>query len=161
MKFSRFFILIAAALFVATPAIARDQAPDAPKASAPDVALALTQWKAAVEGNSLDDIMKLYDRHAIVISTFAQEPMTAREQIAGYFKKVIANPDVKIDIQNSHPRAFGNVAVSSGTYNLSYTQEVETISIPARFTFVYLLEGGKWLIVEQHSSRVPLPDADK
>ena len=105
--------------------------------------------------------MKLYDKNAIMISTFAQEPLTKHEQIIGYFKKVIVNPDIKVDIEDSHPRIFGNVAVNSGRYTLSYTQEGETVSIPARYSFVYVLQGGKWLIVDQHSSRVPLPDKEE
>ena len=160
-----FYSLFAAVLIVSAPVYAREQAPEAKqsvsKSEKPDVQLALSEWKAAVESASLDDIMKLYDKNAIMISTFAQEPLTKHEQIIGYFKKVIVNPDIKVDIEDSHPRIFGNVAVNSGRYTLSYTQEGETVSIPARYSFVYVLQGGKWLIVDQHSSRVPLPDKEE
>ena len=160
-----FYSLFAAVLIVSAPVYAREQAPEAKqsvsKSEKPDVQLALSEWKAAVESASLDDIMKLYDKNAIMISTFAQEPLTKHEQIIGYFKKVIVNPDIKVDIEDSHPRIFGNVAVNSGSYTLSYTQEGETVSIPARYSFVYVLQGGKWLIVDQHSSRVPLPDKEE
>ena len=163
MKPSHFYSLLAFLLFSSQPAIAREQAPEVKQgvsrqSDKPDIQAALIDWKAAVESASFDDIMKLYDKHAIMISTFAQNPMTKREQIAGYFKKVIVNPDIKIDIEESHPRIFGNFAINSGRYTLSYTQEGEPISIPARFSFAYALEGGKWLIVDQHSSRVPLPE---
>ena len=151
MKSTRLITFIVLAIF-ATPAFAQD------KPSKQTVEAALEQWKEAVEAGKVDDIMKLYDRNAVMISTFAQVPMTKREQIAGYYKKVVTNPDIKVEIEDSHPRLFGNVAVVSGRYTLSYTQEGETISIPARFSFVYALESGKWVIVDQHSSRVPLPD---
>ena len=145
--------------------MAREQAPEvhpaASKSDVPDVQNALIDWKAAVERASLDGIMKLYDKDALMISTFAQVPMTKREQIAAYYKKVVVNTDIKVDIDDTHPRVFGDVAINSGRYTLSYTQEGETISIPARFTFVYVLKGGKWMIVEQHSSRVPLPEEIK
>ena len=162
MKTSYLFGIGAAFLLLASPATAREQAPEvktsAFKSEKPDVGAALTSWKTAIESGSLDAIMKLYDKNAIMISTFAQSPMTKREELTGYFKKVIVNPDIKVEIEDSHPRVFGNVAVNSGRYTLSYSQEGETITIPARFTFVYNLQGGKWLIVEQHSSRVPLPE---
>jgi len=152
MKSSFFYGLFAALVFIVSPVFA-DQVPDVQKA--------LSDWKAAVESGSVDNIMKLYDRNAHMISTFAQAPMTKREQIAEYFKKVVSNPNIKVDIQDSHPRIFGNMAIDSGRYTVSYTQEEEPIVIPARFTFVYILTGGKWMIIEQHSSRVPLPDDDK
>ena len=151
MKSTRFIAYVILLALCATPALAREKSSD--------VEAALGQWKAAVEAGKVDDIMKLYDRNAIMISTFAQEPMTKREQIAGYFKKVVTNPDIKVVVEDSHTRLIGNnVAVISGRYTLSYSQEGEPISIPARFSVVYQLEGGQWLIVNMHSSRVPLPD---
>ena len=165
MTYLRLTSLIAATLLFASPVIAReapsDDKPAAKSAGKQDVDGALTQWKEAVEGGNVDAIMKLYDKHAIMISTFAQDPLTKREQIEGYFKRVIVNPDIKVEIEDTHPRTFGTMAVNSGRYTLSYTQEGEQVTIPARFSFVYSLEGGKWLIVDQHSSRVPLPDEQK
>ena len=68
---------------------------------------------------------------------------------------MVVNEGVHVEILESHPRVFGNIAVNDGRYELSYTQEGEEISIPARFTFVYQLEGGQWIIVDQHASRMP------
>jgi uncharacterized protein (TIGR02246 family) len=165
MKPLRFLSLVVVALVMASPVLAREQAPEdkhaVPKSDKQDVQLALTQWKNAVESGSVDGVMKLYDQNAIMISTFAQNPMTKREEIRGYFKKVIVNPDIKVEIEDSHPRVFGKMAVNSGRYTLSYTQDGEPVSIPARFSFVYVLENGNWLIVDQHSSRVPLPDKEE
>lgn len=151
MKHSRLIGLVALLFLAATPAFARSQAK-------PDVQAALIEWKEAVESGSVDAIMKLYDRDAIMISTFAQIPMTKRQQLVDFYKKVVVNPDIKVDIDTSHPRSFGTFAVNSGRYTLSYAQEGERISVPARFTFVYQLQGDKWVIVDQHSSRVPLPE---
>ena len=166
MKLTYVVALIAFSFCAASPAIAREQAPEFKSSGnrsseKPDVLSALITWKTAIETGALDDIMKLYDKDALMISSFAQKPLTKRSQIEDYFKKVIANSGIKIEITDSHPLAFGNIAVNSGSYNLSYEQEGETISTPARFTFVYQLQGGRWVIVEQHSSRVPQPDEDK
>jgi len=142
-------LFVLSAFFITQPALAD---------KTPDVGAALTQWKEAVESAKVDDIMKLYDKHAIMISTFAQNPMTDRKEIMGYYKKVVVNPDIKVEIEDSHPRVFGTIAINTGRYTLSYSQEGEPISIPARFSFVYQLQGGKWIIVDHHSSRVPLPE---
>ena len=47
------------------------------------------------------------------------------------------------------------MATNDGRYELSYTQEGEEVSIPARFTFVYQLQNGQWKIVGQHASQMP------
>lgn len=123
-----------------------------------DVGAALDQWVAAVEGGSAEKIIALYDKDAVMISTFVQNPMTKREELLSYYKKVVSNPDVEVTVEETHPRRFGDMAVNTGRYTLSYTQEGESVVIPARFSFTYRLESSKWLIVDHHSSRVPLPD---
>jgi hypothetical protein len=151
--------LFAVLLFVSAPAIARDQAPESK--NKPDVSAALTQWVSAIEGGTAEPIVKLYDKNAIMISTFMQHPITKRDALLGYYKKVVANPDVKVEVSETYPRDFGNFAVNTGQYTLSYTQDGETVSVPARFSFTYILRDGKWLIVDHHSSKVPLPEEKK
>jgi uncharacterized protein (TIGR02246 family) len=136
------------ALLISSAAYAKGQ-------QAPDVKEALKQWEITVESGTLQDIMKLYDKNAIMISTFAQTPLTSRSQLEDYFRQVIENPDIDVKIEESHPRVFGDMAVNSGRYTLSYTQDGEPVSIPARFSFVYVLRKGQWVIVDHHSSRMP------
>ncbi len=149
MKSVFYASLAAIALLFAAPAA---------RAGEPDVNAALTAWKDAVESASLDDILKLYDKNAIMISTFAQAPLTTRAALTKYYKVVVGNSDIHVEITETHPRRFGTMAVNSGQYTLSYTQDGEDVVIPARFSFTYVLQGGKWIIVDQHSSRVPLAE---
>jgi hypothetical protein len=122
----------------------------------PDVSNALKQWEAAVESRSVERIVAFYDRKAIMFPAFATKPITTRTQLTEYYKKVVSNPDVKVEITETHPRQFGNVALNSGLYTLSYTQEGEQVVIPSRFSFTYILSGGNWVIVDHHSSKVPM-----
>lgn len=138
-------------------ASAREAAPESVKAGVSDVDSALMEWKEAVEGGDAEAIVRLYDKKAIMISTFVQQPITSREVLLAYYKKVVANPDVRVEIEEEHPRKFGNMAVNTGRYVLSYTQEGEEVVVPARYSFVYQLQGKKWVIVDHHSSAVPLP----
>lgn len=126
-----------------------------------DAGQPLKDWVAAVESGSLDAIMKLYDQDAVMISTFAQHPLTKRDQIMGYYKKVVSNPDIDVVVSESHPRLFGNMAINTGEYTLNYTQDGEPVSIPARFSFTYRLRGDAWIIVDHHSSRVPIAEQSK
>ena len=50
---------------------------------------------------------------------------------------------------------YGDIAITDGRYALSYMQEGEEISIPARFTFVYKRVGSQWIIIDQHASQMP------
>lgn len=127
-------------------------------ADAPTVASALTTWETAVESGSIDKIMSLYDKEAIMFSVFAVKPLETPKALRDYYKKVVANPDINVNVTESHPRQFGNVAINSGLYTLSYTQDGETVTIPSRFSFTYLLKDGKWMIMDHHSSKVPLAE---
>jgi uncharacterized protein (TIGR02246 family) len=133
----------------------------AQKEKAPDVKEALAAWVAAVESGDADSIVDLYDPRAIMISTFAQKPMLSHGAMMKYYKKVVSNPDIKIDVEEQHPRSFGNTAVNTGLYTFHYTEDGEPVTIPARFSFTYVLRDGKWMIVDHHSSRVPLADEVK
>lgn len=151
--------LVALFAVLSFPAFAREAAPATAAASSslPELDSVITDWKNAVEGGDAKAIMALYDKNAIMISTFVQNPLVGSEAILGYYKKVLANPDVRVVIEEEHPRKFGDVAVNTGRYTLSYTQEGEDIIVPARFSFTYQLQGKKWIIVDHHSSAVPTP----
>jgi hypothetical protein len=138
-------------------AYARESSPVAVNAGMPDVDSAIMDWKEAVEGGDAKAIVALYDKNAVMISTFVQNPITSNAALLGYYKKVVANPDVRVEIEEEHPRQFGNMAVNTGRYTLSYTQEGEDVVVPARFSFTYQLQGKKWIIIDHHSSAVPTP----
>ena len=55
-----------------------------------------------------------------------------------------------IDVQ-----VFGDVAINTGYYIRASKQDGKEVKNPARFTFVYQLRQGKWMIVEHHSSALP------
>ncbi len=126
--------------------------------SVPPVESALQQWVEAVETGTSEDIVALYDKDAVMISTFKQRPMTKRKELLDYYKQVADNPDRVVEVTEQHPRRYGDLAINTGQYTLSYTQEGEPVEIPARFSFTYVLKNGQWMIVDHHSSDVPLPD---
>ncbi len=149
--------IVCSAAIIASVAYARESAPVAVKAGVSEVDSAIMDWKEAVEGGDAQAIVALYDKNAVMISTFVQNPITNNAALLGYYKKVVSNPDVRVEIEEEHPRKFGNMAVNTGKYTLSYTQEGEEVVVPARFSFTYQLQGKKWIIVDHHSSAVPMP----
>ncbi len=54
-------------------------------------------------------------------------------------------------------RVYGATAINTGYYTFSYTKDGENKSIAARYSFVYLKRNGQWLIVDHHSSAMPVP----
>jgi len=121
----------------------------------PDVKSALAEWTKAVEVGTVEEIVAMYDKDAVLLSAFAIDPITTPDGLRGYFTKVIKEPNRKVDVTTQDVRQFGNVASNTGLYVFHYDQEGETLDFPARFTFVYVLKDGKWKIISHHSSHVP------
>jgi len=48
-------------------------------------------------------------------------------------------------------------ALVSGLYTFRVNEGGAPVVIPARYSFVYEKDDGKWMIVEHHSSKVPEP----
>ena len=90
-----------------------------------------------------------------MLSAFAVDPLTTPDQLRAYYGKVVKEPNRKIDVTRQDVRRFGNVASNTGLYVFHYEQDGEPVDLPARFTFVYVLDGGKWKIISHHSSIVP------
>jgi hypothetical protein len=160
-RLPRWLCLLAMTIFISFPASARMAAPKSVNLGVAEVSSALNDWKDATEGGDAEAIAALYDKNAIMISTFVQLPITDHKALVDYYKKVVVNPDVRVEIEEEHPRKFGDMAVNTGRYTLSYTQEGEEVSVPARFSFMYQLQGKKWIIIDHHSSAIPMPQKIK
>ena len=50
---------------------------------------------------------------------------------------------------------INDIAVANGTYDFDLTENGETSTVAARFTFVLKLVNNKWLIMTHHSSLQP------
>jgi uncharacterized protein (TIGR02246 family) len=134
-------------MLLSLPALAQDKAPA--------VESALAAWVKAVEEGTVEEIVTLYDQDAMMLSAFAVDPMTSRNQLKAYFGKVVKEPNRTVDITKQDVRRFGDVASNTGLYSFYFEQDGEPVELKARFTFVYVLKNGQWKIISHHSSRVP------
>lgn len=66
-----------------------------------------------------------------------------------------ALPGHKVNFGDQHIRVYGDIAINTGYYTFSYMKEGEAKTLPARYSFVYRKNNGKWLIVDHHSSAMP------
>ncbi len=123
-----------------------------------DVALATQAWIDAMSSHDVERVVALYDTEAVLWGTrsptLRDNPATVRE----YFNILrTVPPSYKAVLGEQRIRVYGDIAINSGTYTFSEVREGKQITRPARFSFVYRNRGGRWLIVDHHSSAVPEP----
>lgn len=160
------YLLIASCFVVVTPPVyAKEMAAlvmgDAiHKASKEEseVNAAFAIWREALSSGKAENVVKLYDKDAILLATLAAKPLTTQEERTEYFTKLTAKPKLTATVTEDHIRMLDeDDAVISGLYTFSFEEDGKKVEIPARFSFVYEKENGKWMIVEHHSSKVPQP----
>jgi len=124
-----------------------------------DVEAATAQWIDAFNRKSTADIVKLYAPDAVFLGTSSPVICDTPALVEEYFRSLATLGDATNAVGEHRVQIFGDVAISSGYYTLTRTQDGKTTRSPARFSFVYQKRGGKWLIVSHHSSAFPPPPA--
>ncbi len=119
-----------------------------------DIANLGKNWSQALSSGDPEKIVALYDRQAFLFATFTNQIDTQRERIQ-YFAKLMLNPELKVHFDTQNIRIFKNAAINSGTYTFSFKNNGKTVSVTARYTFVYAESPRGWLIIDHHSSVMP------
>jgi uncharacterized protein (TIGR02246 family) len=129
----------------------------APAFSGPvqDVEAATQQWITAFNRKNAKEIVALYAPDAVFFGTSSGVLRSKPELVWDYFKGIGDLGDSTIATGEHRVQVFGNVAVNTGYYTRSSTQAGKLVQNPARFTFVYQLREGRWMIVTHHSSVLP------
>jgi uncharacterized protein (TIGR02246 family) len=115
--------------------------------------LLIEEWNKALQTGNPDEVMKLYDKKAVLLPTFSCRVRHNPEEIRDYFVHFLKKgPACNVEETNIHK--YGNTAMISGIYAFTYSADPSLIQ-RARFTFVYHKTKDRWLIVEHHSSCMP------
>jgi len=125
------------------------------------VAAATQAWIDAMGSHDPERVVGLYAPEAVLWGTTSpalrDNPATVRD----YFNFLrTAPPYYKGVLGEQRIRVYGDLAINTGTYTFigpARDAAGKPISRPARFSFVYRNRDGRWLIVDHHSSAVPLP----
>lgn len=133
-------------LLAATPALADDT---------PAIDAATAQWISAFNRKSVADIVALYAPDAVFFGTSSPVLRHTPAQVLDYFKALPTLGDSTIALGEHRVQVLGDVAISTGYYTRTATENGKTITSPARFTFVYARRDGRWVIVNHHSSALP------
>ena len=109
-------------------------------------------WNKALHTGNPDEVVKLYDKNAILLPTLSPQVRHSHEEIKDYFVHFLAKKPIG-KINESNIRIFGNLAINSGIYTFNFK---DGSSAQARFTYVYKkVDENNWIIVEHHSSLLP------
>jgi hypothetical protein len=95
---------------------------------------------------------------AVLWGTLSPTVRSDRAAVRDYFVtafKVL--PGLKVSFGDQLIRVYGNTAVNTGYYTFAYGKDGDTKSLPARYSFTYVKNGERWLIVDHHSSAMPPP----
>jgi len=116
-------------------------------------------WLATIAAAHGDptSVLKLYAPDAILVATYSPVLLhNADGDLVGYFKKFTSLPGISGATKDLQTRVYGDWAINTGLYTFTFNDpEGDTVSVPARFTFVYHKVDGQWLIMDHHSSLVP------
>lgn len=120
-----------------------------------DVEATTQQWIAAMNRKSTADVVALYAKDAVFFGTTSPVLRDTPTLVNDYFKNLPKLGDSTMSLGEHRVQVFGDVAINTGYYIRASKQDGKEVKSPARFTFVYQLRQGKWMIVEHHSSVLP------
>jgi uncharacterized protein (TIGR02246 family) len=122
--------------------------------AAAEVAAATSEWISTFNSRDPDRIAALYAADAILWGTVSSSIRTTHQEILDYFtESATKRPNLRMFLGEYHVRIYGDIATNSGYYTSRNPVDGQDVVIPMRFTFTYRKEGGRWMVVNHHSSR--------
>jgi uncharacterized protein (TIGR02246 family) len=116
---------------------------------------AAQKWANAVKSCCPENVLELYHPDGVLWGTLSPTVRHGQNPILEYFISFFKREGLSCTFIDGVSRYHGDFAFYSGTYEFTWKAGTKTILLPARFSFVYKNEGGKWLIMEHHSSMFP------
>jgi len=120
-----------------------------------DVTAATRAWVEAYNSRDPQKIQALYAPDAVFWGTSSPILRDTPALIGEYFKNSPSQPNARVELGVFKVRVWDDTAASTGSYTFTDMRDGQTVSRPARFSFVYRLQNGRWMIVDHHSSSVP------
>ena len=121
-----------------------------------DVSAVTSEWGRALGEDDPEKVLPFYADDAVLWGTLSPMVRADRGSLRDYFVtafKVL--PGLKVTFGDQLIRVYGNAAVNTGYYTFSYSKDGEVKTLPARYSFTYIKNGERWLIVDHHSSAMP------
>ena len=116
----------------------------------------MDRWVSSFSEDTPENICALYDEQAYLWGTLSPLKRDSAALINDYFEQLFKYQNRSVKLNDSNIRFFGEIAISNGQYTFSWFKEGVKVTIVARFSFVYVKKRGRWLIIEHHSSVIPI-----
>jgi uncharacterized protein (TIGR02246 family) len=120
-----------------------------------EILAATDAWRAAYDSRDAARITAMYGKGAVFWGTTMKSIATSPAAIDEYFKDAASRPYARVVFTEQHVRVYGDVAFNSGAYTFKDNRDGKEIANPSRYSMVFHREGGNWVLVHHHSSRVP------
>ena len=120
-----------------------------------DVTAAMRAWAEAYNSRDPQKIQALYAPDAVFWGTSSPTLRDTPVLIGEYFKNSPSQPNARVELGDFKVRVWGDTAASTGSYTFTDMRDGQTVRRPARFSFVFHKQNGRWMIVDHHSSSVP------
>jgi len=101
------------------------------------------KWGETLGQNDPDKIVLLYATDGVLWGTISptvrSDRAALREYFVGAFKVL---PALKVTFGEQLIRVYGDTAVNTGYSTFSYVRDGETKTLPARYSFTFVKDGG-------------------
>jgi uncharacterized protein (TIGR02246 family) len=130
-------------------------APQEQRPTVEQIRALFADWNAALATGDPQKVADRYAPNAVLLPTVSNQVRSDRAEIVDYFEHFLqGRPSGQV--LDSHVAVLGaDDAIDAGTYRFALTKNGRQSTVDARYTFVYEKVGGKWLIVNHHSSAMP------
>ena len=112
----------------------------------------LNTWTETLLTKSTESMLSLYHNDAILLPTLSNKVCTNHTEIADYFDHFLSKGP-RCELLDNYARDYDSIGTNSGTYRFT-TASGDSLS--ARYTFVYSLSPESNMIIEHHSSLLPI-----
>jgi uncharacterized protein (TIGR02246 family) len=124
------------------------------------IEFAVLQWAERLNSHDPAQVAALYAPDATLWGTTSPALATTPAGIRTYFEQALSVPmPPKAFVVSQHIQFFGEVVISSGRYDLTFGSGTEAGTVPGRFTMAFERRADRWLIVNHHSSIIPVAPA--
>lgn len=131
-------------------------APAAPgRPTEQQIAALFGQWNAALATGDPQRVADLYAPDAVLLPTVSNQVRRNRAEIVDYFTKFLQSKPQGVIQDEIVDVLDADTAINTGVYEFTLSKDGKAERVRARYTYVYELRDGKWLIVNHHSSAMP------
>ncbi|MFI9584511.1 SgcJ/EcaC family oxidoreductase [Streptomyces sp. NPDC052236] len=127
------------------------------KPSKAEIAALFDGWNAALQTGDAEKVAARYAPDAVLLPTASPKIRTDHAGIVDYFEHFQQKKPVGEKVQSVVNILDHDSAIDAGLYEFHVTDPKTGVksTVGARYTYEYEKRGGKWLIINHHSSVLP------